>query len=185
MVSQNLVVRRQGKGTFVAVHDWNRAVFHYFRLVNNDGPRDLPSARVENRERGQATEMEAQKLDLKVGAKVMRVLRVRSFDITPVIVEHLVLPVARLPNFTTKVTGELPPLLYEHYSKMDGVIVMEAIERLRAVAADETEARLLHLPVKHPLLEVERIALGFDKKPVEWRVGHCDTRHHHYLNRFS
>ena len=89
------------------------------------------------------------------------------------------------PDCASSWPMRLPPLLYEHYSKMDGVIVMEAIERLRAVAADETEARLLHLPVKHPLLEVERIALGFDKKPVEWRVGHCDTTNHHYLNRFS
>lgn len=185
MVGQNLLIRRQGKGTYVATHDWNRAVFHYFRLVGDDGVRDLPSARVERREKGIATETEAKRLDLKVGAKVLRVLRVRSFGERPIIVERLVLPVARLPNFTANITGELPPLLYEHYSKQDGVIVVEAIEQLRAIAAEETEARLLTVPLKHPLLEVDRIALSVNKKAVEWRVGRCETSHHHYLNRFS
>jgi GntR family transcriptional regulator len=185
MVSQKLLIRRQGIGTFVASHDWHRAVFHYFRIVRNDGQRDLPSARVEKLERGFASENEARQLSLKVGAKVLRVMRVRSFGSTPVIAERLVIPVARLPNFTANISGELPPLLYEHYSKQDGVIVSEAIERLRAVAANETEARLLNVPLKHPLLEVDRLALSLEKKPVEWRVGRCDTRHHHYLNRFN
>jgi GntR family transcriptional regulator len=185
MASQNLVVRRQGKGTYVAAHDWNRAIFNYFRLVGDDGGRHLPSSRVEKLERGFANKIEAHRLALDVGAEVLRALRVRSFNSTPFIAERLVIPVARLPNFTANVAGDLPPLIYEHYSKQDGVIVMEAVERLRAVPADATDAKLLNVPIKHPLLEVDRIAVAFDKNPVEWRVGRCDTSHHYYLNKFS
>lgn len=185
LVAQNLLVRRQGKGTFVATHDWNRAVFQFFRLVGDDGRRDLPSARVERRERGAASETEARRLDLKRGARVLRVLRVRSFGERPIIVERLVLPTARLPNFTANSKGELPPLLYEHYGKQDGVIVAEAIERLRAVSAEATEARLLNVRPGHPLLEVDRLAVDINQRPIEWRVGRCETSYHHYLNRFS
>ena len=38
----NLVVRRQGKGTYVAEHTRERALFHFFHLVGDDGKRALP-----------------------------------------------------------------------------------------------------------------------------------------------
>jgi GntR family transcriptional regulator len=62
---------------------------------------------------------------------------------------------------------------------------VEAIERLRAVAAEKTEAKLLNVPLGYPLLEIDRIALGVNRKPVEWRVGRSKTTNHHYLNRFN
>jgi|SRR6202158_5378849 len=185
MASQNLLTRHQGKGTFVATHDWNRALLHFFRIVREDGKRAVPAARVEKREKGSATEVEAHRLDVRFGAKVLRFLRVRSLEDVPVIVERLVLPASRFPNLESNPLTDLPSLLYEHYSKQYGIIVVEAIEKLRAVVANATDVRLLHVPAHHPLLEIDRIALDISQKPVEWRLSHCDTRHHHYLNRFG
>jgi GntR family transcriptional regulator len=53
---------------------------------------------------------------------------------------------------------------------------------LRAVAASKHDAAMLHLDVGTPLLEIERVALTLDKKPVELRVSRCSTRNHHYQN---
>src|SRR3546814_10554487 len=36
LAAENLVVRRQGRGTFVAEHDTDRALFHFFHLVGEE-----------------------------------------------------------------------------------------------------------------------------------------------------
>jgi GntR family transcriptional regulator len=185
MVNQNLLIRHQGKGTFVATHDGSRALSHFFHIVGNDGKRELPTCELIERETGHATDLEADKLQIRAGANVLRFLRVRSIANTPFIVERLVLPASRFPNLRSNPMTELPSLLYEYYSKRYGVIVVEAVEELRVVLADATDARLLNFPLHHPLLEINRIALDVGQKPVEWRVSHCETTHHHYLNRFG
>jgi GntR family transcriptional regulator len=101
----------------------------------------------------------------------------------PITVERLVLPLSRFPGFDPVAEPDLPPLLYEHYSSRYGIVVVEAIEQLRAVVADATEARLLNVPAGSALLQVDRVALDLNQVPVEWRMSRSDTRHHFYLNR--
>ena len=185
LVNEHVLVRYHGKGTFVATHDGDRALRHYFRLNGDDGRRDLPQARVVKYEVGSATAAEAERLQIRTGTHVSRFLRVRGFESTPIISERIVLPGSRFPNIRAKPITDLPPLAYAFYSREYGVIVTEAIEKIRAVAADATEARLLNLAAGTPLLEINRIALDISEAPVEWRVSHCDTRHYYYLNRFS
>src|SRR3546814_17246080 len=45
LAAENLVVRRQGRGTFDAEHDTDRALFHFFHLVGEEGSRQLPESR--------------------------------------------------------------------------------------------------------------------------------------------
>src|ERR671913_288944 len=46
MTAENLLVRRQGKGTFVARHDEERILFQFFRLIPDEGERRFPESRV-------------------------------------------------------------------------------------------------------------------------------------------
>ena len=48
LVENNVLVRRQGKGTFVASHDYDRALFHFFHIVNDSGNKILPRTGVLN-----------------------------------------------------------------------------------------------------------------------------------------
>jgi GntR family transcriptional regulator len=185
LVSQNLVTRRQGKGTFVTVHDSARALNHFVRLVSEDGRREVPGAVTKRSSVGSANATEAARLSVRVGARVARFLRLRLLQEKPITVERLVLPLARFPGFDPVAEPDLPPLLYEHYSNRYGIFVVEAIERLRAVIADATEARLLNIPPNSALLQVDRVALDINQVPVEWRLSRLDTRHHYYLNRLS
>jgi GntR family transcriptional regulator len=185
MVNQNLLIRHQGKGTFVATHDRSRALKHFFRMVGDDGKRELPNCRLIEREAGTATELEAEQLGMRVGARVLRFVRVRGTARRPFIVEHLVLPVSRFPNLHTNPIHDLPSLLYEYYSKEFGVIVVEAVEKLRVALANAKDAELLQVPEQYPLLQIDRVAMDVSQKPVEWRVSYCDTRNHYYLNRFG
>src|SRR5579862_3970543 len=181
LVAQHVVSRQQGRGTFVATHDSGRALRHYFHIVSDTGKRELPVCRVVQRDSAVASETEADRLRVRVGAQVLRFLRVRSLAASPIITERITIPVSRFPNIRFKPLDDLPSLLYEHYSKQYGVIVTEAIEKLRGVAADAFDVRHLGLTRGQPVLEVDRIALDILKKPVEWRVTHCNTTTHHYL----
>ncbi len=42
LAAENLLVRRQGRGTFVAEHDERRILFQFFKLVPDDGDPALP-----------------------------------------------------------------------------------------------------------------------------------------------
>lgn len=183
LAAQNLIMRRQGKGTFVTVHDSTRALNHFVRLVSEDGRREVPGAITKKSSVGSATAVEATRLAIPTGSRVARFLRLRILQHKPVTVERIVLPLDRFKAFDPVAQPNLPPLLYEHYSSRYGIVVVEAIEHLRAVVADATEARLLKLAPGTALLQVDRVALDINQVPVEWRLGRSDTRHHYYLNR--
>src|SRR3954467_10464577 len=45
MSAESLLVRRQGRGTFVASHDEARILFQFFRMVSDTGVRRFPESR--------------------------------------------------------------------------------------------------------------------------------------------
>src|SRR5688572_11391224 len=42
LVAEQVLVRRQGKGTFVTAHDGRRLLFHFFHIVARDGGKSYP-----------------------------------------------------------------------------------------------------------------------------------------------
>src|SRR5215472_4224779 len=99
LAGQNLVVRHQGKGTFVAQHTPQRALFHFFHLVADDGARALPGSRVLSLRTAKADRSEAEHLALRPGTSVVRLKRLRLLGGEVAILERIVLPAARFPNF--------------------------------------------------------------------------------------
>jgi GntR family transcriptional regulator len=182
LAAQNLVVRRQGRGTFVATHTPQRALFHFFHLVGDDGARALPSHRVLSLCSAKATRAETAALGLRSGAAVTRLKRLRMLGGRVAIVESITLPGALFPRFAERLADELPNELYRFYEEKYGVTVARAVERLKAVPASTDEARWLGLRAGAPLLEIDRVAHGLDGRPVELRVSRCDTAQHHYLS---
>ncbi len=185
MASENLLVRKQGKGTFVAEHDPHRALFHFFNMVGEDGVRELPSSRVIACERHGASASVAARLLVQPESTVIQFRRVRSLHDQPVIIQTVTLPEALFPGFEPATDEELPNTLYTLYEREYGINVTQATERLRAVAANEDDASLLGLAVGTPLLEIDRTAFTYNRKPVELRVGRCATHAHHYLNEID
>ena len=62
---------------------------------------------------------------------------------------------------------------------------MPAMEKIRAVSADEASAALLHVKPGSPLLSVERLAYTYNDVPMELRRGLYRTDSHHYRNDLS
>lgn len=181
LVSQNLLVRHQGKGTYVATHTTDRALFHFFHLTSDRGQRSLPDSKVISLSKNSSTAQERSKLSLDKGDQVIRITRIRMLDGAPIIHEHLSLPAKHFSGLENHAPTELPNTLYRYYETHFDLPVISATEKLKAVGADKNDAKYLAIECGSPLLEIDRIALGHGNIPLEWRGSRCDTTHHHYL----
>lgn len=179
LVAENLLVRRQGRGTFVTRHDERRVLFQFFRLVSDAGEPQFPESRVIGVSAVRASSDERKRLSLPVGARVVRVRRVRVLGGHPCVAESIVLPHALFPGLARRA---LPNNLYGLYAEEYGISIARASERLKAVELPTGDATLLKVPTATPALEVDRIAIAIDEQKVEWRVSRCLTTHVHYVS---
>ncbi len=179
MAAENLVVRRQGRGTYVARHDDARILFQFFKLVPDRGEPRFPESRVLSCGAARADAAEARNLGLPRGAAIVRLVRERSLGGRVAILERIALP---SEPFGPLRDGPVPNNLYELYANRFGVAVARASERLKAVAAGPAEASSLGVPEGTPLLLVDRLAAAIDGRPVEWRLSSCRTDDLHYLS---
>jgi len=179
LAAENLVIRRQGKGTYVARHDEERILFQFFKLIPDTGERRFPDSRILGVEARDADADAARVLNLRKGARIVAIERVRMLADRVCISERIVLPKALFPGIEKR---DLPNNLYELYRAEFGVSIARATERLKAVAATRREAKHLDVPVGTPLLAIDRTALAIDGAPVEWRVSLCRTDTVHYLS---
>ncbi len=185
MAADNLLVRRQGKGTFVASHADPRAFFRFLRLVPLAG--GLEPARSVPLEcwRAKAGMEAARVLGLKLGDPIVIVRRLLIFADVPVVVDEIYLPGEIFNGLTLEVLRDSSDSLYSLFEEKFGVRMIRAEERLRAMAADRSSAELLQVVEGSPLLSVERISFTYGDRPVEWRRGLYSTAAHCYLNELG
>ena len=179
LTAQNLLVRQQGKGTYVATHTVDRALFHFFHIAGDDGHRALPDSTVVSFSENRADTPEQCKLRLDQNERVIRIIRVRTLNDEPVIFERISLPANRFGDLATHRPADLPNTLYRYYETRFHLAVISAIEKLKAVPAGVDDAKHLKVEYGHPLLEVDRVAIGHDNVSLEWRLSRCNTAHHH------
>ncbi|MCZ8185429.1 MAG: GntR family transcriptional regulator [Beijerinckiaceae bacterium] len=180
MTAERLLVRRQGRGTFVARHDESRILFQFFKIVPETGIPVFPESHLRRVETALASPEEVARLALRPGDSVIRIARVRSLNGRPTISEYLALPLERFPGLVGQ--ADIPNNLYDHFASDYGITIAGGDESLRAMAAPAEDAALLGIPEGTPLLAIDRVALDLDGKPVEWRYSLCDTRHCHYVS---
>jgi GntR family transcriptional regulator len=185
LAAENLVVRRQGKGTFVATHHEARAQFRFLRLMPDIGEPHYADNQILDVKRLRAPAEVARLLDIKSGDSVVFIKRVQSFDAAPTIVEELWLPGVIFKGLTAERLDEYKGPMYGLFETEFGTRMIRASEKIRAVAADESTAELLKISVNTPLLSVERVSYTYGDKPVEVRRGLYLTEHHHYQNELS
>jgi GntR family transcriptional regulator len=184
MTAENLLVRRQGRGTFVAEHTQQRALFHFLHLVGENDNRQLPQSQVISIETVQADDQESQQLELDSDAQVIRLNRVRFLNKQPVISETITVPYALFPGLGQQ-DGIIPNSLYSLYERQYGISVTRAVERLSAESAQGEVAKQLTLDPGTPLLSIQRIAYNLNSRPVELRISRCNTHQHHYLSELT
>jgi len=186
LAAGNLVVRRQGKGTFVATHtEEQSSSFRFLRIRRNDGVDEYPGSRLIDVRRGKATAEVARLLDLKSGEGVVLLRRILEYGGAPVVLDDITLPAALFRGLTKARFEAHRGSMYGFFETQFGVRMLNAEEKLRAVAANVTSARLLGVAPGTPLLSIDRVTRTYGERPVEWRRGLCVTGRHHYINRLG
>ena len=185
MAAENPLVRRQGKGTFVATHSDPRSFFRFLRLAPDGGelvPSPERAARMRPRQSRRRCRAHArpdtQGADHHHAPTAPVLRRSRGFD-------EIYLPGELFQDLSLDILKQSDKSLYDLFESRYGVRMIRAEERLRAVAADRVAAELLKVDEGSPLLLVERVAFTYGNKPVEWRRGFYATRHHHYFNELT
>jgi GntR family transcriptional regulator len=185
LAAENLVVRRQGKGTFVASHHEARAHFRFLKLMPDEGmPHQADHQYIEVKRVRAAAEV-ARLLDLKSGDAVVYVKRLLSFGGAPTILEELWLPGQLFKGLTMERLAEYKGPMYGLFESEFGTRMIRATEKIRAVAADEGHAEFLKVTPGTPLLCVDRVSYTYGDKAVELRRGLYLTAQHHYQNELS
>src|SRR5450830_524978 len=185
LAAENLVMRRQGKGTFVSTHHEARAHFRFLRLVPDEGVPHYPESKFIEVKRVRAPADVARLMDLKSGDAVIFIKRVQYFDGVPTIVEELWLPGLIFKGLTAERLVEYKGPMYGLFETEFGTRMIRASEQIRAVCADAGAAQLLTIDLGTPLLSSERVSFTYGDKPVELRRGLYLTSRHHYQNELS
>jgi len=185
LATENLLVRRQGKGTFVATHAEQKVQFRFLRLAPDDGEADRAQRRFIDCRRLRAPSDVARALEMKSGDAVVQVRRVLSFRGSPVVLDDIWLPGQMFKGLTAERLSDYRGPMYGLFEAEFGVRMIRAEEKIRAVAADAASAELLAVAVGTPLLSVERLSLTYGDRPVELRRGLYHTAAHHYRNELS
>ncbi len=188
LAAENLVVRRQGKGTFVATHSEQHVQYRFLKLMPDSGDLDSEGPaqrRVVECKRLRASAEVARALALRSGDAVLQVRRILSFGGVPTILEDLWLPGATFKGLSAEQMAGYQGPTYAMFEVEFGVRMVRAEEKIRAIAADAQQAELLQVPAGTPLLSVERVAYTYNDAPMELRRGVYRTDTHHYRNALN
>lgn len=185
LVSEHILVRRQGRGTFVALHTEDRFLFQFFHIERSDGLRGPPVVEFVSFQRMRIGDEEAEALQVKAGDPGIQVENRLLLQGRAVVYDRLTIPAHLFKGLTERRFRERPSTIYHLYQTEFGITVTQARERARAVAADRAVVRLLGVAPGSPVLQVRRTALTFGERPVEYRISTVNTTHHDYVQLLS
>jgi GntR family transcriptional regulator len=185
MATDNLLVRRQGKGTFVATHAEQATQYRFLRLMPDDGSATAMQRRLLECRRMRAPAEVARALALKAGEPAVQVRRLLLAGEVAVVLDDLWLPGVLFKGLSAERLVAWRGPMYRLFEAEFAVQMIRAEEKIRAVAADGDSAALLGVAEGTPLLSVERLTYTYGDRPVEWRRGLYHTASHHYRNELS
>ncbi len=179
LVQDGLLVRRQGRGTFVADHTPADVLFRFFRIHDAAGHRVAPTSTATRVRRRTASRAEADALNLAINDRIIRITRIRLADGRPFISETVVIPASRFPGLGDD--GVVPNTIYDLFQHQYGVTVSHAEEQLEPVAATARVAGQLRIKPGAPLMKIVRITYDLSGRPIEWRISLCHLKGLHYV----
>lgn len=183
--AENILIRRQGKGTFVATHNADVIKLRFLRLTSISGNKELLQNEFISCLKTKADVNISKILGIKAGAATIEIKRLLTFSGRPLIYDHIIVPAVPFKGLNGAKVEECNGSMYSMYESQFGVRMIRAEERLKAVGATAEVAKALALKEGYPLLSIERVSFTYGDKPMEWRLGLCLTDDHHYLSELE
>ena len=182
LVAENILVRYQGRGTFVRSLDEERFLFHFFKLADRSGKFEYPSVTLVSFECAGASNEEAKALGLSGDAQVFRIENVLSLNGQATVHDRISIDAQLFDGLTRAHLENRSGTIYQLYQRDFGITVAGADERLRAENADQRSAELLGLEEGTSVMRIERVAYTVENLPCEWRISVVDTRQVEYVS---
>ncbi|MFO0113731.1 MAG: GntR family transcriptional regulator [Betaproteobacteria bacterium] len=186
LAAEYIVVRRQGKGTFVATHTAPTHQYRFLRIRADDAEptsdKHHPRTKFIGLQKDKADANIAAKLGIRVNQAVVVVSRVLVFDGRPLILDEITLAQSTFPNLTMEKLVASQGSIYSFLETAYGTRMVRAEERIKAVGATKHASKHLGVAIGTPLLSVDRVAYTYGDRAVEWRRGLCLTSGYSYLN---
>lgn len=183
LASAGVLIRTQGKGTYVARHSARDNLYRFFNVVRDNGEkepfyRELLSLR---KERADASTASRLQLPAQHRGAVFR-LRIRLSAAHPAFAyAEIVVPAHLFAGLDARRVPDGPSSLYALYQASYGVNIIRVVESLYAVRARRAIAGILRVDRNEPLLQIDRVAYTFNDIPVEVRTTWVHTRHYQFL----
>lgn len=172
LVTDGLLYRSQGRGTFVRRPDFNASLFRFFRQMSSDGRFVMPESQLLSRTLKKPPQPVADALKIDVNDKAICLERLRFLEDRVVLTEEIWLPASLFTSLIEIEISEFGNLLYPFYEQQCGQLVASAKETLTIKSANAYIAEALKITEGSPVAVIERVAYGYDKKPLEYRISH-------------
>lgn len=183
LTTAGVLMRRQGKGTFVSRHDLEGQQFRFSNVYNSAQEKAVTRRQLTAMKRvsADAATRRLLRLDNAGAADVHQISALLKVGDKTSAVMELLLPAARFPGLRQKHIEQSSENLYTVYQRVFGVTVVRMEEKVFAKTATASLARKLGVPTGSPILCVERVAFGFNDTPVEIRRRLYEGSQYYYL----
>ena len=174
LVAENILIRQQGRGTFVASHNRDRMLFYFFHVVPLEGPKVYPDVELLAFGRGKA--------DRTTAERSASPPPTRSFGSATCCGSRA----SRSSSTTSRCRGALPGAHREAVPRPAVDDLQPLPGRIRHLGRAHERAAARHGRRRRdraaarvargaPLLAIRRVALTYNDVPVEYRVSQVDT----------
>jgi GntR family transcriptional regulator len=180
LAASGMLTRHQGRGTFVTRHSQDRYLFFFFHLIGQDGHKEYPGVEFLKLGSTQADEFATNVLKISLGEPLWHVSNRLSLRKEIVSLDEIYLPKELFPGLSEERLRDRQTTLYQMYQDEFNLTVMRAAERVQAVLATSTQARLLKIKTGSPLLQIIRIIYTIDNQPIELRHSFVQTSNCEY-----
>lgn len=180
LVNEGLLLRSQGRGTFVRRPNFDASLARFFRQVNARGGQEIPTSRILSKALQKPSKEIAKALALNSGEQVLRLERLRVVEERTLFHEEIWLPASRFIGLLDIDSSTFGDLLYPFYEKQCGQCIASARETLTVGCADAEMAGTLAIGEGDPIVVIERTALGYDRSPLEYRLSRAAAANFRY-----
>lgn len=164
---QGLIIRKHGIGTYIAEPKIDRKMEVVFRFGSDMQQRGFtPQAKVISFEQIMAESSVAKDLILPISAPVYSILRLRSINHEPVMLESYLIPVQRFPGLDQYDIENRS--IYEVLEEEYGIPIARARQSFEPIVATEFEAKLLNISIGNALMMEKRISYDANNLPIEY-----------------
>ena len=188
LVSEGLLERVHGRGTFVSSGIGGASLLRFFRfragsaavVAANAVTDEVPKSRIVEKRIVKATDEVALALNLAARSPVLALTRERSLAGAPCLFERIWLPLPTFKALSALNKSQWDDLLYPMFQRLCGVTVHKADDNVTFCLAAADVAEPLQLRAKAPCAKVERHAFDMAGRCVELRHSFGDALSFHY-----